>query len=209
MAYSDERIRDFLEALASAEPTPGGGSAAALSGALAAALVSMVCNLTLGKKGYEAVQGEMETIRMRSEALRGELICLLEADMRAYQCVMATYRLPRRTAEEKAAREAALQKALVEATEVPLAIAQACAEVMELALPAAQKGNRWAASDAGVAALLAEAALHGALLNVRTNLGGLSDEALAQRVRERMATLVEGKEDLKERVLGAIAQTPR
>lgn len=209
VGYSEQRIIDFLDTLASAEPTPGGGSAAALGGALAAALVSMVCNLTLGKKGYEAVQGEMEAIRTRSEALRGKLARLLEADTQAYQQVMAAYRLPRRTAEEKEAREATLQAALVEATEVPLAIAEACAEVMELALPAAQKGNRWAASDAGVAVLLAEAALHGALLNVRTNLASLRDEALAQRLRERMAGLVEGKEDLKERVLGAIAQTVR
>ncbi len=209
MAYTDQRIQDFLEFLASSEPTPGGGSASALGGALAAALVSMVCNLTLGKKGYEAVQGEMEAIRARSEALRGELTRLLEADTQAYQRVMAAYRLPRRTAEEREARDAALQGALVEATEVPLAIAEKCAEVMSLALPAAQRGNRWAASDAGVAVLLAEAALHGALLNVRTNLASLRDEALAQSIRERMTALVEGVEGLKERVLGAIAQAPR
>ncbi|MBC7316044.1 MAG: cyclodeaminase/cyclohydrolase family protein [Chloroflexi bacterium] len=209
MRYSEQRLKDFLEALASAEPTPGGGSVAALGGALAAALVSMVCRLTLGKKGYEAVQQEISAILERSEALRAELTRLLEADTQAYARVMAAYRLPRRTAEEKGAREKALQAALMEATEVPLDIAARCAEVMDLTLPAAQKGNRWAAGDAGVAVLLAEASLHGALLNVRTNLTNLADGEFAQQARERMAALLEGREDLKERVLGAIAQSAR
>lgn len=204
MTFLDLRVSEFLDALASAEPVPGGGSSAALGGALGAALVSMVCNLTVGKKGYEAAQGEMRRILARSEALRAELAQLLEADTQAYEGVMAAYRLPRRAPEERAAREEALQAALVEASEVPLRIAACCAEVAALALPAAELGNRWAVSDAGVGALLAAACLEAVLLNVTINLASIRDEGYVQSARERMAALTAGKAELQARVLALV-----
>lgn len=204
MAYLEQRVSDFLDALASAEPTPGGGSSAALGGALGAALVSMVCNLTVGKKGYEAAQEEMRRILARSEALRAELAQLLEGDTQAYERVMAAYRLPRRTVEERAAREEAIQAALVEASEVPLRIAACCAEVAALALPAAELGNRWAVSDAGVGALLATASMEAVLLNVIINLASIHDAAYVRRARERMAALTADKAEIQARVLTVV-----
>jgi formiminotetrahydrofolate cyclodeaminase len=204
VTYCEQRITDFLDALASAEPVPGGGSGAALGGALAAALVSMVCNLTLGKKGYEAAQEAMADVLARSEALRAELAQLLEADTQVYSRVMAAYRLPRKAVEEKAAREEAIQAALIEASEAPLTIAARCAEVVELALPVAELGNRWAVSDAGVGALLAEACMQAALLNVAINLASISDAAYVQAARERMATLTAGKAEAKARVMALV-----
>ncbi|MDI7274670.1 MAG: cyclodeaminase/cyclohydrolase family protein, partial [Anaerolineae bacterium] len=182
--FTDLTINQFLDALASKEPVPGGGSGAALAGSLGAALISMVCNLTIGKKGYEAVDGEMKALLARSEAIRSELPQLLEADTQAYGRVMEAYRMPRATEEEKQAREAVMQERLKEAAEVPLKIAERCSEVVELALPAAKMGNKWAVSDAGVGALLGEASLHSALLNVEINLASIKDGAYVDQMRK-------------------------
>lgn len=201
MAHVDKRVSEFLDMLASKDPTPGGGSGAALGGALAAALVSMVCNLTIGKKGYEDAEEQMRDILAQSEALRAELPELLEADTQVYGRVMAAYRLPRKTDEDKAARRHAIQEALREASEVPLAIADRCAQVVDLALPAAQHGNNWAVSDAGVGALLAEACMHAALLNVSINMASIEDADYVADLRERMTALTASREETKARVL--------
>jgi len=204
MTYCEKTIAEFLDLLAGKEPTPGGGSGAALAGALAAGLVSMVCNLTIGKKGYEGVEALMRDVLTRSEALRAELPTLLEKDTQVYERVMAAYRLPHKTEAEKAARQAARQAALREATEVPLAIADRCAQVVDLALPAAEHGNTWAVSDAGVGALLAEAAMQAALLNVSINLAGIDDSAYLADVQHRMAVIVSGRAETKARVLDIV-----
>lgn len=188
--FSDLTVSQFLDVLASKEPVPGGGSGAALTGALGAALVSMVCNLTIGKKGYEAVQEEMQQILAQAEAIRTELPQLLEADTQVYGQVMAAYRLPRTTEEEKQARDTAIQQRLIQAAEVPFRIAERCAQIVALALPAARLGNRWAVSDAGVGALAAEAGMHSALLNVEINLASIQDTVYIAQMRERMAALV-------------------
>ena len=202
--FTDMTVREFLDALASKEPVPGGGSGAALGGALAAALVSMVCNLTIGKKGYEQVSPDLAELLARSEAIRQELPDLLEADTQVYSQVMATYRLPRKSPEEKLAREVAMQAALKEAAEVPLRIAERCAQIVDLALPAAEMGNPWAVSDAGVGALLADAAMHAALLNVTINLASITDTDYVAATRERMTALTEGKTDTRDRVLAIV-----
>ena len=202
--YTDMKINEFLGALASREPTPGGGSAAALGGALGAALVSMVCNLTIGKKGYEEVDAPMRELLAKSEALRQELPKLLEADTQVYGQVMATYRMPRKTPEQKAERDRAMQAALKDAAKVPLIIAERCAEIVELALPAAQMGNQWAVSDAGVGALLAEACIHAALLNVYINLASIKDEAFVQEMRQRIEAITTGKTELRDRVMALV-----
>ena len=205
--FTDLSCRQFLDALASKEPVPGGGSGAALAGALGASLVSMVCNLTIGKKGYETVDAPMKDLLARCEALRAELPNLLEADTQAYSAVMAAYRLPKGTEEEKAAREALLQQRFREAANVPLQIAERCGQVVELALPAAKMGNKWAVSDAGVGALLAEAALHSALLNVEINLASIGDADYVAATRLRMQTLQQAAATCKAEVLEIVHRT--
>ncbi len=205
--FTDLTVNQFLDALASKEPVPGGGSGAALAGALGASLVSMVCNLTIGKKGYEAVDQAMQDLLRRSEAIRAELPRLLEADTQAYGQVMAAYRMPRATEEDKRAREALLQERFKKAATVPLQIAERCAEVVNLALPAAQMGNKWAVSDAGVGALLAEASLRSALLNVEINLASISDAAFAADMRRRMAEITTQATATKDQVLEIVHKT--
>lgn len=204
--FSDLSVNEFLAALATKEPVPGGGSGAALAGALGAALISMVCNLTIGKKGYEAVDEEMKALLARSEAIRLELPQLLEADTQVYSQVMEAYRLPRATDKEKERREALLQQRFKEAAEVPYRIAERCAQVVQLALPAAEMGNKWAVSDAGVGALLGEAALRSALLNVDINLASIQDADYTARMRAQTATLVEEAAEARARTMEIVHQ---
>jgi len=173
---------------------------AALSGALGAALVSMVCNLTLGKKKYAAVQSDIKDLLVQSEALRKELADLLEADVAAYTAVSQAMKLPRSTDEEKAARAAEMDQALKHATEVPLRVATACVKVMDLCQPAAEKGNKNAVSDAGVAVLMAEAGLRSAALNVLINLGWIKDEAFVKDKGAALDELLAGKPALRDEV---------
>jgi formiminotetrahydrofolate cyclodeaminase len=197
---TDKSVANFLDELASNAPAPGGGSVAALSGALGAALVSMVCNLTLGKKGYEEVQGDIQDLLARSEALRQRLADLLEEDVKAYTGYSKAAKMPRSTDEEKAERSVAMLEALKVATDVPLSIAEAAVEVMDLCMPAAEKGNKWAVSDAGVAVLMAEAALRSAALNVLINLGTLKDEAFVADRRAKLESLLQDKGAMRDEI---------
>jgi len=201
MAFSDKTLQAFLDEVASAEPAPGGGSVAALSGALGASLVAMVCRLTIGKKGYEAVSAEMQTILPRAEALQRELRDLMQADTDAYARVMDAYKLPKQTDAEKAARTRAIQDALKHASDIPLRVAELCAQVLELARPVAEKGNKNAASDGGVGALMAEAGLRGAAFNVSINLGAINDEAFVREHRARVQQLLADAEQRKNEIM--------
>ncbi len=205
--FTDMPMNAFLDALASKEPVPGGGSGAAMGGALGAALVSMVCNLTIGKKGYEAVDQEMRRLLEQSEAIRLEMPRLLEADTQAYGQVMEAYRLPRTTDEEKKAREELLQQRFRAAAEVPMTIAERCAQIVNLALPAAKMGNKWAVSDAGVGALFGEACLRAALLNVEINLASINDAAYVAEMRQKMAALEGTATATKEQVMDIVHKT--
>lgn len=200
MKLTDKSVSNFLDELASNAPAPGGGSVAAISGALGAALVSMVCNLTLGKKSYEEVQDDIDELLSQSEALRQKLTGLLEEDVKAYTGYSIAAKMPRGTDEEKAERSKAMQAALKVATDVPLSIAEAAVEVMDLCMPAAEKGNKWAVSDAGVAVLMAEAALRSAALNVLINLGTLKDEAFVADRRAKLESLLEGKGVMRDQI---------
>jgi formiminotetrahydrofolate cyclodeaminase len=197
---TDKPVTNFLDELASNAPAPGGGSVAALGGALGAALISMVCNLTLGKKGYEEVQGDIEDLLAQSEALRQELTELLEQDVAAYTAYSLAAKLPRNTDEEKAERTKAVQAALKNATMVPMRIAEAAVQVMDLCMPTAEKGNKWAVSDAGVAVLMAEAALRSAALNVLINLGSIKDEAFVAEKRAHLDGLLAGKSIVRDQI---------
>ncbi len=184
-------VAAFLDDLASAAPTPGGGSAAAVMGAMGAALVSMVCNVTLGKKGQEAVESEMKAVRDLSERLRARLTAMVAADIAAFDGLMAAYRLPKASEAEKESRGTAIQDNLRAATETPLECARACAEVIALSRRAGQSGFSGVVSDAGVAALSANAALRSAALNVFINVPTLKDRDFAAQATSEIERLLE------------------
>jgi len=178
---TNQSLRAFFDELASDAPAPGGGGAAAAAGAMGAALVSMVCNLTVGKEKFAAVEDQVGEILNKSEKLRIKLNNMMQEDVEAFNAVMAAYRLPKATPDEKAIRSAAIQNAAKIAALAPLTTAQACAEVIELTQPAAEMGNPNVLSDAGVAALCAQAGLKGAALNVLINLGMIKDESFVTK----------------------------
>ncbi|HEX8074682.1 MAG TPA: cyclodeaminase/cyclohydrolase family protein, partial [Thermoleophilaceae bacterium] len=184
-------VREFSRQLAGKQPTPGGGSAAALAGTLGAGLVSMVCNYTVGREKFAEVEDEMRGVLARSEELRLELEQAVEDDVVAYGGYGEASSLPRETEEEQRARDAALQSALRDSASVPLGVAERCAELSELALRAAELGNPFLISDAAVGAELAAAALASAALNVRLNLGGIEDGEFVSQARSRLDAAVE------------------
>lgn len=190
MSTLAQPLQQFLDELASAAPTPGGGGAAAVMGATGAALLSMVANLTIGKKGFEAVEDEMRGLLQQSEALRARLAAMVDGDVVAFNALMATYRLPKDTDGQKAARAAAIQQGLRGATEAPLACARAAADVVRLSHRVAELGNRNVISDAGVGVLAAQAALRSAALNVYINAPQLKDQAWAQAVVQEIESLL-------------------
>ena len=173
-------LETFLDELASGAPTPGGGSAAAVIGAMGAALISMVCNVTIGKKGHEAVEPEMRSVKDDSERLRAQLTSMVADDIAAFDGLMAAYRLPKVSDEEKSQRAAAIQSTLRAATETPLSCARACAQVVALSRRAGEKGYAGVVSDAGVGVLAANAALRSAALNVYINAPSLKDRSYAE-----------------------------
>lgn len=175
----------FLARLASGEPTPGGGSAAALMGALGVALAAMVAGLTSGREKYADEQALIEQVLPRAEQLRGRLAALVEEDSAAYRGVTAVFAMPKGTDAEKAARADAMQRALVACTEAPLATMETALEALRLADRLDGHSNTNAASDLGVAALCLKAAIEGAWLNVLTNLGSLRDADTAAAMRRR------------------------
>lgn len=172
----EKALQPFLDDLAGGSAAPGGGSAAAATGAMGAALVSMVCNLTIGRKKYADVDTEMRTIRDRAESLRAELTQLISDDPAAYSAVMSAYRLPKRTDAEKAVRHEAIQASTKQATLTPLTTARACGGVIELTRSVAELGNPNAVSDAGAGAACAQAGLRAAALNALINLSSIEDE---------------------------------
>lgn len=200
-------VRDLTERLASRSPTPGGGSASALGGALGAALVEMVCELTVGRPEYE----EVDPVARQMGAAAGELrVALLDAaqeDAAAYDLVAEARRLPRHTDEEKAARKSAIAEASVAATEVPLRVVRLALDVLDVAARMAPIGNRNAVSDAGVAALFAAAAARGAALNVAINLPALpEDHSLRREGQRRLAELESSVSRRESEALSAVRQ---
>lgn len=196
----DIPMKTFLDGLSSSKPAPGGGSVAALTGALGAGLISMVGNLTIGKKKYADVQDEITALTEQSEKLRIELMNLIEADVMAYTKLNETMKMPRETDKEKATRDKAMDTALKAATEVPMKIAETCVSVMNICRPAAEKGNSNAVSDVGVGILLAEAGLRSAALNVLINLGYIKDETFIRDNRKKLDSLLSGKSELRDEI---------
>ena len=199
--FLEGSVRDFLDRLASRSPVPGGGSVAALAGALAAGLVSMVANLTLSSPRCAEVHPHAKVVLERSELLRAELEGLVEEDARAFLEVSKALKMSKETEDEKRIRQACLQKALARAMQVPLAVGERATAVAELAAEAARIGNVNAVSDAGVAAALALAATRAAELNVAINAAMLDDRGAAGVSCEQAAGLLRRAADLEAAAL--------
>ena len=196
----DMTIQTFLDELASKASTPGGGGGAAVNGAIGAALISMVANFTIGKKGYEDVHDEFTNILSESEDLRAKLTDAIKDDVDVFNRVMAAYGMAKETDEEKKLRTEELQAALKEATDVPLTCAKLCRQVIDLSQSAAEKGNTNVISDAGVALLAGYAGLRSAALNVYINIGSIKDKEFADDRRQKLEALLDGVESFKENV---------
>ncbi len=195
---TDESLQTFLDQLASRASTPGGGSAAGLMGAMGAALVSMVCNLTLGKEKHADVAPEMAEVLATAERLRAGLTDAIAADIAAFDAVMAAYGLAKTTEDEKSHRTAAIQVALKQATEAPLDCARLAAEVISLSRPVALRGNPNVVSDAGVAVMAGWASLRSAALNVYVNAGAIKDREFAEARLAELAGLLAAAEPAVE-----------
>ena len=187
MKLVEQRVIDFVAATASKAPTPGGGAIAALTAATGAALAEMVANLTFGKKGYEAVQTEMEELQAKAEAIRERMLELSQADADVFNIFMNALGLPKNTDEEKAARTAAIQQAYKELAN----------QIFDLAELASRKGNQNLITDGIIAAINARAAVKSAFLNVRINLSGIKDESFVAELTSKMYA-IEKDLDVKE-----------
>ena len=199
-------MEPFLERVAAGTPTPGGGTVSAICGALSAALSRMVANLAVGKQGYETVQPDLAMIEERGKALQRKFLDLAVEDSQAYDAVVAAMRLPKATEADRAVRKDAMQSAYTRATEVPMETVRACVEAFEISRLASEKGNRGAITDVGVAALLAEAAMRGAALNVRVNLAAVAHPRWRDAMEQELRTLLQRGAELSH-VVNALVES--
>lgn len=194
------KVDRFLQELASDSPAPGGGSVAALSAALGAALVAMVCRLTIDKAKYADVREQLQGIMSQADDLRQKFTGLVESDTEAFNAVMSAFRMPKETEDQKRERSSAIQQATRWATEVPLEVLSLSARLLEISRVVAEKGNVNSVSDAGVAAEMARGAARGATLNVLINLGSLKDEVFVAGVRQRLSEIAAEVNELYDSV---------
>ncbi|MDD3181024.1 MAG: glutamate formimidoyltransferase [Opitutaceae bacterium] len=194
----------FVDEVSSDSSAPGGGSVAALSGALGAALAAMVANLTVGKKGYEAHFEKMDELARRSQVLKDKLCQSVDEDTRAFNALLEAMRLPKKTPAQSAAREAAIQEGYKKATQIPLETAAMCLAALELALDAAKYGNNNSISDAGVAGLCAWAGAEGALFNSEINIRDIKDESFRKSARMLIFEARQRGKELKDAVLKTV-----
>lgn len=198
-------LENFANELASNSPAPGGGSVAALSSALGSALSSMVFNLTIGKKAYmeydDEIKKKIDEGVTEAAKLKDEFLALMDEDTDAFNDVMAAFKLPKETEEQKSERSARIQDAYKRATLVPLKVAEKTMRIFELLEMAVKYGNANAISDAGVGALIALAGLEGAILNVRINISGIKDADFAKKVSEKCSELLLNGTAKKENIL--------
>lgn len=199
--FSEKTLQEFLATTASAEPVPGGGSVAALSGALAAALAEMVANLTLGKEKYQEVETQMQADRAALTDSRERLLKLIDTDAQAFDRVMQAFKLPKDTDAAKSTRAAAIQEGLKEAALVPMSIAEEALTLMERAERMVRSGNANAVTDALVAAMMARTAVLSAALNVRINLGSIKDEDFVRRAAAQVEKLEQQARSREENLL--------
>ncbi|WP_373821651.1 cyclodeaminase/cyclohydrolase family protein [Veillonella sp.] len=202
MKLVEQRVIDFVAATASKEPTPGGGAIAALTAAMGAALAEMVANLTFGKKGYEAVQTEMEVLQAKAEEIRNRMLELSQADADVFNIFMKALGLPKNTDEEKAIRTVAIQQAYKDAAMVPFEIGELANQIFDLAELASRKGNQNLITDGIIAAINARAAVKSAFLNVRINLSGIKDESFVAELISKMHAIEKDLDDKESAIIG-------
>ncbi|MEM3555538.1 MAG: cyclodeaminase/cyclohydrolase family protein [Candidatus Micrarchaeia archaeon] len=195
------KLSEFLDAVASPSPTPGGGSASALLCSLGASLLCMVCNLTIGKKGYEESEAELKKVLEEAEKLRMRSEELIDEDTKAFDEVMAAYKTPK----EAPGRAERIQSSLKNAVNTPLEVAKIGVRVLELSKIVAFKGNVNSISDAGVAALAAEAGVRGAILNVKINLKSITDKAFNEEKQFEIKNIERNSKELLEEVAGIVS----
>lgn len=202
----DKNYQVFLDELASGAPVPGGGGASAACGALAAALASMVANLTTGKKKYAQYEEDIQRILRESKSKMQELVSLADADAEAFAPLAKAYGLPKNTKEELAYREEVMKKALYDASIAPLRIMETVSEVILLVEEVAEKGSVMAISDAGVAAVFAQAALKGASLNVFINTKSMKDREMADTLNAKAHALIRDGEERTDRIFAGVME---
>ncbi len=200
----DTKLSAFLKSLASSAPTPGGGAASALAGALAAALAEMVAQLTAGRPKYAAVDERVRVVIALLHEARARLVQFMEDDERAFQAVSAAYKLPKADEEARASREAAIQRALDAAMQPPLAVMSTACDVLALAEEIARIGNGTVVSDAGCAAIIGEAAVRSAALNVLANVVLLHDQAASGVARQQVADFEARALDICQQTMGTV-----
>jgi glutamate formiminotransferase / formiminotetrahydrofolate cyclodeaminase len=197
-------VERFVDDVSSASPAPGGGSVAALAGSLGAALCAMVANLTVGAQGYQDVSDELSQLAEQAQAVKGDLIHAVDEDAQAFSRVMDAMRLGRATSDDRRVRDATIEEATRNAADVPLQTARLSMRALELASRVASIGQRQAVSDAGVAALMARAAVEGAVLNVLINIRSLQDEQFTRRCRAETEHLTARARSMCEEVVGRV-----
>jgi formiminotetrahydrofolate cyclodeaminase len=195
------KVKGFLSELALNSPAPGGGSVAALAGSLGAALSSMVCNLTVGKEKYVDVQDEIKETLKKSEKLRKELTRLIDEDTEAFNDVMKAFKMLKDTEEQKAKRSKAIQEGYKTAANVPLETARNCEQILDVAMVVANKGNQNSITDAAVSALMAQAGVESAILNVKINLGSIKDETFVKKISSELDKLQKNTSNKKEEIM--------
>jgi len=197
-------VKGFLSELASSSPAPGGGSVAALAGSLGAALSSMVCNLTVGKEKYADVQNEIKDALKKSEQLRKELIRLIDKDTEAFNDVMKAFKMPKDTEEQKKKRSRAIQEGYKTAADVPLETAKTCEKILDVAMVVAEKGNQSSITDAAVSAIMAQAGVKSAILNVKINLGSIKDEMFVKKISSELDKLQNNTDKKTKEILAIV-----
>lgn len=206
MKLAELKVNEFANILSSDAPAPGGGSTAALEGALGAALTAMVCGLTIGKKKYADSQELVKEAQSKAEALKVRLIDVMDRDTEAFDAVSAAYGMPKDSDVQKTARSAAIQDALKRCTKTPMEMMELAAETLELTDSILGKSNASALSDLGVSALSLGAALRGAWLNVLINIGSLKDQAFAEEYRRKGEALLAKGLPLSEQIYQKILE---
>ncbi|MDJ0816958.1 MAG: cyclodeaminase/cyclohydrolase family protein [Desulfobacterales bacterium] len=202
---TDQKVNQFLEQTASGIPVPGGGSISALSAALGAGLTEMVANLTVKKKGYEAVEARMQDIAAKGRSLRDKLAAAVDKDANAYNDVLTAYKMPKNTEAEQEARSRAIQEAMQNAARVPMAVAYDALQVMDLAEKVIREGNRNAVSDGAVGVMMARTAALGALFNVRINLASIKDKLFVEEMTKEVEKLERRIHEREKEILSYVS----
>ena len=201
LLLKDHTVVEFMDATAGSEPVPGGGSVSALVGGISAALTQMVGNLTIGRKKYAEVEGEMKELVEQASKIREELIIGIDKDSEAYAKVSSAFKMPKDTDEEKANRSEAIQIATKEAAAVPMEVAKVAFELVPMIEKVVMKGNQNAITDGCIAMMSCRLAVVGALFNVRINLGGIKDEAFVKEYAAECERLEKAVNEAEKRIV--------